>query len=140
MSQQKTSYSREFILGVISVFLIMVAVGSVMLKVVGGDFGAAPDTQTKSTSAESAKVYSKEALSVGKEIYDMACIACHTPGMAGAPKFGDKASWAGRIAKGDAVLISNAINGFNGMPPRGGRSELSDEEIEWAVGYMLGSF
>ena len=36
----------------------------------------------------------------GKKVYESACIACHGAGIAGAPKFGDKAAWAPRIAQG----------------------------------------
>jgi cytochrome c5 len=73
----------------------------------------------------------------GKEVYDTVCMACHTPGVLEAPKFGDKAGWAARIAKGEETLFSNAINGLNVMPPRGGKAELSDEEVKRAVQYML---
>ncbi|OAD23505.1 cytochrome c5, partial [Candidatus Thiomargarita nelsonii] len=72
-----------------------------------------------------------------KEIYDTVCQACHTPGILEAPKYGDKAAWADRIAKGEATLIQNAINGFNTMPPRGGNATLSDEEVKLTVQYML---
>ncbi|MEN8218040.1 MAG: c-type cytochrome [Pseudomonadota bacterium] len=72
-----------------------------------------------------------------KEIYDAVCMACHTTGVLEAPKYGDKAAWADRIAKGEATLIQNAINGFNTMPPRGGNNTLSDEEVKQTVQYML---
>ena len=35
----------------------------------------------------------------GKKVYDSGCVACHGAGIAGAPKFGDKAAWAPRIAR-----------------------------------------
>jgi cytochrome c5 len=72
-----------------------------------------------------------------KEIYDTVCMACHTTGILEAPKYGDKAAWADRIAKGEATLIQNAINGLNNMPPRGGNNTLSDEEVKQSVQYML---
>ena len=34
-------------------------------------------------------------------------------GIAGAPKFGDKAAWAPRIAQGVSVLYTHAIGGFH---------------------------
>lgn len=140
MSQQDVKSVRNNIIGVISIVLVMVTVGSVVIKMVGLEFGGAASTESAPTAvAQVAKVYSQENLAAGKKVYEMACTACHTPGMAGAPKIGDSASWVGRIDKDEAILVSNVINGFNVMPPRGGRSELSDEEIEWAVRYMLDS-
>lgn len=76
----------------------------------------------------------------GKKIYDTSCAACHTPGVAGAPKLGDKAAWEPRIAQGSDTLVEHAIKGFQGktgfMPPRGG-SSASDAEIKAAVEYMV---
>ena len=75
----------------------------------------------------------------GKKVYDAACVACHGAGVAGAPKFGDKAAWADRIKQGPDVLHEHAIKGFQGkngmMPPKGG-SAASDEEVKAAVDYM----
>ncbi|MGZ8287972.1 MAG: c-type cytochrome [Telluria sp.] len=76
----------------------------------------------------------------GKNIYNASCAACHTSGIAGAPKFADKAAWAARIKQGDAVLYDHAIKGFTGkagmMPPKGG-STASDAEVKAAVDYMV---
>lgn len=76
-------------------------------------------------------------LAKGKQVYDSACFVCHAAAVAGAPKLGDKAAWAPRIAKGDEVLIKHAIGGFVGMPPKGGRQDLSDGDVTAAVGYMV---
>ncbi len=77
----------------------------------------------------------------GEEIYKQACFACHDAGVAGAPKLGDKAAWEARIAQGEATLDKHAIEGFTGesgtMPPKGGRTDLSDEDIKNAVAYMM---
>jgi cytochrome c5 len=81
----------------------------------------------------------KVSADTGKKIYEAACQACHTPGIAGAPKFGDKSAWADRIKQGNKVLYEHAIKGFQGktgfMPPKGG-STASDEEVRAAVDYM----
>jgi len=77
----------------------------------------------------------------GQAIYDKNCKMCHASGMAGAPKFGDKAAWKERIAKGVAELDKNAIGGFKGatgkMPARGGNAKLTDEEVKAAVAVMV---
>ncbi|MCX8099400.1 MAG: c-type cytochrome [Casimicrobiaceae bacterium] len=73
----------------------------------------------------------------GEEVYRLACAACHEAGVAGAPKTGDKAAWAARIAQGMAVLYKHSIEGFKGMPARGGNSSLSDEEVKAAVDYQV---
>lgn len=77
---------------------------------------------------------------VGKNIYNTACAACHGPGIAGAPKLGDKAAWVPRLAQGHPVLYEHAIKGFQGktgvMPPKGG-STAPDADIKAAVDYMI---
>lgn len=77
----------------------------------------------------------------GQQTYDNACASCHDTGAANAPEINDKAAWEPRLEKGLATLIEHAIEGFQGdagfMPPRGGQSDLSDEEVENAVGYIV---
>lgn len=78
----------------------------------------------------------------GPQVYNAACIACHAPpGLAGAPAIGDAAAWASRLEKGMDAMTSNALNGFTGdtgtMPAKGGRVDLSDDEIIAAIEYML---
>ena len=74
-------------------------------------------------------------------MYDTACVVCHQTGVGGAPKVGDKAAWADRITQGEATLADHAIKGFQGktgmMPPKGGRADLSDEDVKAAVSYMV---
>jgi cytochrome c5 len=76
----------------------------------------------------------------GPQVYNTACLACHGAGIGGAPRFGDAAAWAPRIAKGNDTLNASALNGFTDvgyMPPKGGRVDLSDEEILAAVEYII---
>lgn len=78
----------------------------------------------------------------GPQVYNEACIACHAPpGVAGAPVIGDAAAWADRVTQGIDVLTEHVINGYQGsagfMPAKGGRVDLSDEEIIAAMEYML---
>jgi cytochrome c5 len=73
----------------------------------------------------------------GKAVYDASCQACHTPGVAGAPKLGDKAAWAPRIGAGAAGLHASALKGKNAMPAKGGNLSLSDADVKAAVDYMI---
>jgi len=72
----------------------------------------------------------------GEEVFTKGpCTGCHSTGAAGAPKFGDKAAWAARIATGYAALLQSALKGKNAMPPQGG-GEYSDIEVGRALVYM----
>ncbi|UXI70763.1 c-type cytochrome [Tahibacter amnicola] len=77
----------------------------------------------------------------GKTIYDNLCGACHTAGVSGAPKMGDKADWGPRIAQGTDVVIKHAIEGYTGtkgmMPARGGNPSLNDEQVKATVLWMI---
>lgn len=72
----------------------------------------------------------------GEALYKQACAVCHAAGVAGAPKFGDKAAWSARVGLGLDGLTASAIKGKNAMPPKGG-STASDADIKAAVEYML---
>ena len=72
----------------------------------------------------------------GEALYKQTCVACHAAGVAGAPKFGDKAAWAPRLQQGLPVLVQSAIKGKGAMPPKGG-STASEQEIRAAVEYMV---
>jgi cytochrome c5 len=71
-----------------------------------------------------------------EQIYQANCLACHSTGAAGAPKTGDAAAWATRIAAGMDTMVSNAINGLNAMPPRGLCMSCSDDDIRAVVEYI----
>lgn len=73
---------------------------------------------------------------VGKNIYNTTCMACHASGVAGAPKFGDKAAWAPFIAKGMDDMVQKATQGVGAMPPKGG-STASDADFKAAIQYMV---
>jgi cytochrome c5 len=73
----------------------------------------------------------------GKSTYDSVCHVCHAAGVAGAPKFGDKAAWAPRIKQGLNALHANALKGKGAMPPKGGNPSLSDADVAAAVDYMV---
>ncbi|MFT3848428.1 MAG: c-type cytochrome [Propionivibrio sp.] len=73
----------------------------------------------------------------GEAVYNTICQACHAAGVAGAPKTGDKAAWAPRIATGIEALLKSATNGKNAMPARGGAADLTDDELKAAVDYLI---
>ena len=69
------------------------------------------------------------------------CLPCHGDDLGDAPKTGDVADWEARVAKGMSKVRQNAIDGFEGgtgiMPAKGGRLDLSDDEIIVLVDYMV---
>ena len=73
----------------------------------------------------------------GDQVFKNVCSMCHGTGMMGAPKFGDKAAWAPRIAQGEATLVQHALHGIRQMPAKGGKSSLTDGEVKAAVEYMV---
>jgi cytochrome c5 len=74
-------------------------------------------------------------LKMGEEVYKAQCIACHGSGVAGAPKFQDKAAWKSRIAQGYDTLLNSALKGKGAMGAQGG-GDFEDAEIGRAVVYM----
>ena len=74
---------------------------------------------------------------IGDKVYQAACAMCHTAGIAGAPKFGDKGAWKVRIAQGPSVLHEHALKGIRMMPAKGGNAALVDAEVMAAVDYMV---
>ena len=74
-------------------------------------------------------------LKTGEQVFAAQCGACHTAGVAGAPKLGDATAWAPRIKMGYEVLLTSALKGKNAMGAQGG-GNFSDFEIGRAVVYM----
>lgn len=73
----------------------------------------------------------------GEAIYQRNCMACHTTGAANAPKIGDAAVWAPRIAKGMDTVMANVKNGLNAMPPKGLCMTCTDDELKAVVDYIF---
>ena len=99
-----------------------------------GEAGAAAIEAAASSSASEPTVAFDGSLD-GEMIYTSVCGVCHGTGAAGAPIPGSPVM-AERTAKGMDVLVQSAVNGLNAMPPRGGRADLSDEQIRAAVEFM----
>jgi len=100
-----------------------------------GEAGAAAIEQAAASAGTEKKVAFDGSLD-GELIYKNVCSACHATGAAGAPMVGTPAM-AERAQKGEDALVHNALNGLNAMPPRGGRADLSDEQIRAAVEFMI---
>ena len=162
MSQDKQFYTTFFTimgaLAVLAIILIMIAsnltsevaeykpdevvienitpVGQVN---VGGKSASAPAgtaAMPAGTAMASAAPAAAEPKS-GEQVYNGSCMACHATGAAGAPKLGDAAAWAPRIAKGMPSLMTSVTKGLNAMPPKGLCMACSDAELQAAVEYMV---
>jgi len=96
---------------------------------------AATDSPAAATTADAGEAAAPKS---GEQVYNASCMACHVAGVAGAPKLGDKAAWAPRIAKGMDSLLASATNGLNAMPPKGTCMACSSDELQAAVEYMVG--
>jgi cytochrome c5 len=87
-------------------------------------------------AAPAAAPVAAAAAGAGEALFKSTCTACHTAGVAGAPKFGDKAAWAPRIKTGIDALVTSALMGKGAMPPKGG-SAAPEGDIRAAVEYMV---
>lgn len=97
---------------------------------------AAPAAPATATVAMAAPAAAAGGAGAGKATYDKVCSVCHAAGVAGAPKFGDKAAWAPRIAQGKDTLHASALHGKGAMPAKGGNAALPDADVMAAVDYM----
>ena len=88
---------------------------------------ATPDAASAAPAASS---------DAGKALYEQTCAVCHGTGVAGAPKFGDKAAWGPFVAEGMDAMVKKATQGIGAMPPKGG-STASDADFKAAIQYMV---
>ena len=72
----------------------------------------------------------------GESTYQQVCASCHTPGVAGAPRLGDKAKWAKLIKEGQVQITAHGYVGVRGMPAKGGKPDLSASDFAASVVYM----
>ena len=71
----------------------------------------------------------------GEQVFKAQCTACHTAGVAGAPKFGDASAWGPRIKTGFDALLNSALKGKGAMGAQGG-GDFSDYEVARGIVYM----
>ncbi|MFN3564501.1 MAG: c-type cytochrome [Burkholderiaceae bacterium] len=150
MSDQHSSpikTPRQLITIVVLAFVVPVLIIVLLVKYVAGAKleGAGTASMTPEAIADRlrpvgtvvlAEANGARALQSGEAVYNLACGACHTAGVAGAPKLGDAAQWSPRLAQGYDTLVKHAVEGFKGMPPKGGNASLDPIEVARAVVYM----
>ncbi len=152
-----TQKSGKFFVGSIVTFLIVLLLVKVLLATMltVGNNVVSPESMTDEDVVERIKPVAQEHVGEapvivaapvdevaassggGEQIVAQSCALCHSTGMMSSPKLGDAGDWAPRIEKGVDTLYSNAINGINMMPARGGNPSLSDDDVKAAVDYML---
>ena len=102
-----------------------------------GEAGAAAiEAAAAATSAGMVQQVAYDGSLDAEMLYSSVCAVCHGTGAAGAPIPGSPLM-VERATKGLDVLTQNAIGGLNAMPPRGGRADLSDEQVRVIVEYMI---
>ncbi len=146
MEKPSVYSSRTILLITIVVAIVLVVVVWPLSQLGKGDAspaGGADDAELRILPVARVEMRQAGPASDGKPrgaeaIYNTICKACHDAGVAGAPKTGDKAAWAPRIATGQAALLKSAINGKNAMPPRAGDPTLTDDELKAAVEFLVG--
>ena len=142
---------KQLIITVLAAFIVPIVVIALLVSyvVAGRKTGAGSDGMTKEAVAERIAPVAKfelvdasapRTMKGGEEVFKAVCTTCHTAGIAGAPKIGDNAAWAARIAQGATTLYDHAIKGYQGkagvMPAKGGNGDLDDFEVQRAVVYM----
>lgn len=122
--------------------LVLAVSLAALLSACGQQESAAPETAAPAIPETAAPATTPASEPTqGKSVFNKTCALCHAAGVAGAPKPGDQADWAPRIAQGTDVLYKHAIEGYTGakgmMPARGGSTTLSDDDVKAAVDYMV---
>ncbi|MDA0190604.1 MAG: c-type cytochrome [Proteobacteria bacterium] len=144
MAQKDNASSRSMVITIIVSIVLIIVIWPLSQMGKGGAPAYNPDDADLRIQPVARVEFKKAAPAAaagprdGATVYNTVCMACHAGGVAGAPKTGDKAAWAPRIATGDAALLKSVINGKGAMPPRGGGADLSDDEIKAAVAHLVG--
>jgi cytochrome c5 len=137
---------KQLVIAVVASFVVPIVAIIMLANFVnfGDKSGAGSDAMTPESVAQRIQpvgsIVIKDAsaavvLKTGEQVYQAQCAACHTNGVAGAPKLGDAAAWGPRVKTGYDLLLISALKGKNAMGAQGG-GEFSDLEIGRAVVYM----
>lgn len=151
MSEQHSSpikTPKQLIAVVALAFVVPVLIIVLLAKYVAGEksAGAGAEAMTPEAIAERlrpvgsvvvvAQATGPRTLQSGEAVYKLACAACHTTGAAGAPKLGDAGAWAPRLKQGYETLVKHSVEGFKGMPAKGGNPDLDPIEVARAMVFM----
>ncbi|NYT85061.1 c-type cytochrome [Pollutimonas harenae] len=138
---------KQLIVTVILAFIVPIVLIILLVNLVeaSAQMGSGSDAQTEESIANRIKPVASfhlvdanapKVFKTGQQVFESTCTACHTAGVAGAPKLGDKAAWAPFIKAGYEEMVKVAIHGKGAMPPKGGNPSLDDFEVERAVVYI----
>lgn len=141
---------KQLIVAVVAGFLVPILIIVLLVKYVASDNVVGAGSSSQSPEAVATRIApvanegftfvdanAPKVLQSGEAVYQLACVACHGSGAAGAPKLGDAAAWAPRIAQGYDTVVKHAIEGFKGtMPAKGGNPDLDNIEVARAVVHM----
>lgn len=144
MSNNDQHQSPSTLQPMVIIFGIILAIALVISMVLGKPAGEDPvpvvanvEANIKPVAAvEVAAPAAEHVAKSGAEVVKGVCAMCHAAGLMSAPKIGDNAQWAPRIAQGYETLVKHAEEGIRTMPARGGNPDLSDAEIAAAVAEM----
>ncbi|MES2101412.1 MAG: c-type cytochrome [Pseudomonadota bacterium] len=137
---------KQLILAVLYAFVVPVIVIVMLVEYVTADHRPAAGSQALTPDAVAQRIQpvgmvqvkdasDSSTLKTGEQVFAAQCATCHTPGLVGAPKFGDAAAWGPRIKTGYDALLHSALAGKGSMGAQGG-GDFTDLEIGRAVVYM----
>ena len=66
-------------------------------------------------------------------VFQSICLNCHARPGIGVPLIGDEAEWERRRSGGVRKLMTRTVEGYLGMPPLGGCSFCSEDELRRLV-------
>jgi len=138
---------KQLIVTIVLAFVVPIAIIILLVNMVvtGTKTGAGSDALSGEAVArriapvagfELVDANAPKVFKTGEQVFATVCTACHTAGVAGAPKLGDNAAWAPFIKAGYDEMMKVALHGKGGMPAKGGNPALSDYEVARAVVYM----
>jgi cytochrome c5 len=104
------------------------------LVVAGCSDQSPPAERTSAVEAVSAPAAAPDADVMGK--WARSCALCHVDGTGGAPRVGNTKEWKARVAQGDDVLLTHAIEGFQNMPPLGYCMACTREDLAALIRFM----
>ncbi|MDX3987178.1 MAG: c-type cytochrome [Achromobacter sp.] len=138
---------KQLVVTIVLSFVIPIAIIILLVNMVvsgtktgAGSDSLSPEAVTKRIAPvagfELVDANAPKVFKTGEQVFAAVCTACHTAGVAGAPKVGDNAAWAPFIKSGYDTMLNVALHGKGGMPAKGGNPTLSDYEVARAVVYM----